>query len=325
MIRKLTEPQEFVGQHTTDARQVGDYLHIRHTYTSDELERLGIDHVFREEIHPVPPTASDEEISQFVNTPTTSQNYTMSLVHEDDVSTFDKIRINGTEVSAQSFRQWNVVKAEKNNNTQTSNVDYRQASYEDWASKEIDTRYQSYDPINLIWSDAFPEGSRLILKVSDKMHSTGWNEPCPISSDLYVNIGGTWKKQDKHYVDNFGSICHQYHVRAWQINADSVIGSAHKEHDGYKLPRERIDILHISSSGPNVLERNAVGYGIVYHSLSGFDTAEDEAAGEFTGSCWSVAKDSVYLGNQYTRKTFKNNILENTARNDGYATVIRCS
>ncbi len=324
-IEKLTEPQEFVGRHTTDARQIGDYLYVRHTYTSDELGHLGIDRVFREEVHPIPAAASGEEISQFVNTSTTSENYTMSLVHGDDVSTFDKMRINGTEISAQSFQQWNIVKAEKTVSTQINNVDYWPVSHEDWASKKSGHAYQSYDPINLIWSDTVSGSETLMSKVSSKMQRAGWDDIC-LSTDLYVNIGGTWTKQDKHYIDQFGPLpCFQYHIRAWEIDGNSMIGSAHKEDAGIKLPFERIDLRHTYRSGPSHTERDISTMLGGYHSLTGFDVAEDEAAGEFAGGCWSVAKDSHYLGNQYTRETIRNGGVENTASNNGYATVIRCS
>ena len=68
MMKKLTEPQEFAGQDTADAGRIGDYLYVRHTYASDELENLGIDHVFCKEVLPIPSAASDEEVSRFVDT-----------------------------------------------------------------------------------------------------------------------------------------------------------------------------------------------------------------------------------------------------------------
>ncbi len=134
-----------------------------------------------------------------------------------------------------------------------------------------------------------------------------------------------WTEQDRHYFDNTGGLCDQYHIRAWEINHDSMIGSAHEEDLNFKLPWDSIDIQHISSSGPDYTEYDIFTYGGLYHSLKGFDSAEDEVAGGFSGSCWSTAQDSHYLGNQYTRKTVKNDIVENTAYNDGYATVISCS
>ncbi len=131
--------------------------------------------------------------------------------------------------------------------------------------------------------------------------------------------------QDEHYIDYLGGICNQYHIRAWEISNSSMIGSAHKEVTNIKFPWDSIDIQHIYSSGPNYTEYDIDTILGLYHSLSGFDSAEDEAAGEFSGSCWSTAQDSHHLGNQYPRNTIKNDTVENTAHNDGYATVISCS
>ena len=111
----------------------------------------------------------------------------------------------------------------------------------------------------------------------------------------------------------------------WEINNNSVIGSAHEEDMNYKYPWDQIDIQHISTSGPNYTEYDVGTKGGLYHSLQGFDSGEDEAAGEFTGGCWSSSKDSHYMGNSYTRNTIKNDVTENSAYNDGYATVINCS
>jgi len=324
MISRLTDPPEFVGQYTTDARQIGDYLYVKHIYSSDGLEHLGVDHIFREEVFPIPPTASDEDIARFVDSPTGNSNHTMSLVHGDDVSTFDRIRIGDTEVSSQAFQQWEIVR--EGDSLGPTNVSYTTVSHvEDWASKESDNVYQSYDPINLIWSDTVPGSASLKSKVDSKMNSSGWDEDCLYSSSLHINIGGTWTSQHEHYTDNLWGLCNQYHIRAWEINNDSMIGSAHEEVLRFKHWDERVDTRHISDSGPNYLEFNTAPFIVVYHSLTGFDSAEDEAAGEFTGGCWDVEANSHNLGNQYTRKTLKEGTVQDTAHNNGYATVISCS
>ncbi len=87
----------------------------------------------------------------------------------------------------------------------------------------------------------------------------------------------------------------------------------------YKSYWDRIDIQHISTSGPNYTEYNIGTFGGLYHSLQGFDSGEDEATGEFTGGCWSSSKDSHNMGNSYTRNTIKKGVTENSAYNDGYA------
>ncbi len=134
VILRQIEPQEFVGQHTTDVRPICSYLYVKYTYSSDGLEHMGIDHVFREEVLPIPDTVSNEDVSRFGDDPVTSQNYTLNLIHGDDISAFDRILVDGAEVSTHMFQQWEIVKTERDD-TQPTNMSYRQVSHtEDWAS-----------------------------------------------------------------------------------------------------------------------------------------------------------------------------------------------
>ena len=84
---------------------IGSYLYVKYAYSSDGLEHLGIDHVFREEVLPIPDTVSNEGVSRFGDDPVTRHNYTLDLIHGDDVSAFDRILADGAEVSTQVFQQ----------------------------------------------------------------------------------------------------------------------------------------------------------------------------------------------------------------------------
>lgn len=329
-VTKIDKPTtEFVGTLKTESRQIGDFLYIKETYSSDELQHHNVDHIYREEIVPIPEDVNEQTIREFTSKPVIVENKKFDLIHEDEVAKIQKFqneKNKGMPLSA--YQQWKIVGIEDKSSVKKVVYDPKitfTTHLENWASKKDGSAYLDYDPINLIWTDTISGGNNLITKVNDRIVSQGWNDSCVYSSDLWINISGTWTKQTKHFIDNTGGTCNQYHVRAWAINNDLVIGSAHKEVLGYKAPWEQVDIQHISTSGPNYWEYNIGTAGGYYHILTGFDTSEDEAAGEFSGSCWSVSKDSHWMNNVYTRNTYKDSTLEGSAYNDGYATAISCS
>ncbi len=325
LVKKKVEPKEFTGDYKIKTKKIGSYLLTTYTYSSDELTHLGVDYLVREEIQPISAELTSEDIDKTTKTPKETKFHKMKFVHGDDVDTFDKIQDGDAEYSAQVFQKWDIVKSKSND--KPKKVNYRLVSHvEDWASKNSGSAYHSYDPINLIWSDTASSGGSLLSKVNTEMSNSGWNDWCVHSNDLYINISGTWTKQDEHYIDQNGFFpCDQFHVRAWEINYNSVIGSAHEEDPKSSIWTDIIDIEHISTSGPNYTEYDTLPNGGFYHGLVGFDSSEDEATGEFTGGCWSSSKDSHSMGNEYTRKYIRNGNLESTAYNDGYATVINCS
>ena len=324
MIKKKIQSKEFVGDYETKTRKIESYLYVTHTYSSDELKHYGIDHVYREEIFPIIDEMTKETVTDLTKKPKVKKSHKMNLIHGDDPLSFDRIRNGDSEFSVQAFQEWKIAKVQSND--KPKNVGYRFVSHvEDWASKS-DSVYLSHDPVNLIWSDTVSGGSTLLSKVNTEMSGSGWNDLCVYSSDLYINIDGTWTAQDRHHIDNKSGVCNQFHLCVWEINSNLVIGSAHEENLRFKDPSDQLDIQHISASGPNYTEYNYPAFAfIAYHSLEGFDSAEDEAADEFTGGCWSSSKDSHDMGNMYTRKMIKNGVIEDIAYNDGYATVINCS
>jgi len=331
LVEKIAEPTEFVGTLTSDSKQIGSFLYVKHTYTSDELNLHNVDHVYREEIIPIDKQMTQQGLAEITSAPKVTESHKMSLVHEDEVSKIDKIQRGGDTISSETYQQWKIVGIQNDDTTSTKQIVFNQPSIklithiEDWASKKNGSVYVSHDPINLIWTDTKSTGGDLLSKIDSRISSQGWNDWCA-SSDLYINISGTWTKQDEHFRDRIGFIpCNQFHVRAWEINSDLVVGSAHKETTKTVFWYNVVDIEHLSATGPSVWELDILPWGGAYHSLNGFDSAEDEAAGEFSGTCWSTSKDSHYMNNIYTRQYYKNNVLDDSAYNDGYATEILCS
>lgn len=321
--------KEFIGTLKTETRQIGDFLYVKHTFFSDGLRHHNVDHIYLEEIAPIPKDIDEKTLQKYISEPVVTKNKKFELIHEDEyhkLQEFQNEKNSGTPIS--TYQQWNVV---GENSSFVRNVLYDPtilfASHtENWASKKNSNVYSHYDPINLIWSDGIDDKNKLIKKVKERLASRGWNDSCGYATDLWINISGVWTKQTAHFFDNIGGgFCDQYHIRAWAVDDDLVIGSAHEEYLEYKWPWEQVDIQHISTTGPNFTEYDIGTVGGYYHLLKGFDSAEDEAAEEFSESCWNNSKDYHWMNNEYTRKTFKNNAVQGSAYNDGYATVINCT
>lgn len=325
--------KEFVGSLQTEARQIGNLLYVKYVYTSDELRHHhNVDHIYREEIRPIPEGASEEDIRNFTSgRPQVAEDRRFNLIHEDESHRLRAFQdANSGGMPTNTYQQWKVVGVDTGAfvlNTLFYDPQALLAGHtENWASKKESNAYLAYDPINLIWTDTSDDDGDLITKVTERIEGRGWDGFCIYSTDLWLNVDGEWMRQTEHFIDSiFGPTCDQYHVRAWAVSDDRVLGSGHEEYLGYKAPWERLDIQHVSATGPNYTEYDAGTYGGFYHLLKGFESAEEEAAEEFSGSCWTTSEDFHWLNNEYTRKTFKNDILEGTAYNDGYATVMNCS
>ncbi len=319
--------KKFTGTLTTEARQVGDYLHVKYVYSSDELKHYNVDHIYRETITQIPANMSKETIREYTSELRIVENQKFDLIHEGDI---DKLQAfqdeNSDGIPTGSYQQWKIKGMENKPVTRVlydSGITYT-SSFPNWAAKQDGSVYREHDPVNLVWQDTVSSGGDLMGKIKSRMDSRGWNGLCP-SGHLWLNVNGVWALPDEEfkYATSFFTPCDQYHIRAWTFNDDLVLGAAHDE-DFEIIGAQLVDYHHMSNTGPDRWDRDVWEWG-AFHVVKGFETAEDEAAGEFTGSCWRYSRDSMPLNNEYTRYTYVSDVLVGTAYNNGDATVITCS
>ena len=146
------------------------------------------------------------------------------------------------------------------------------------------------DPINIIF-----EGNLTLQDVVNHLHNMGWSRVkrfllWPEASDLFLP-GDHTRKQDEQRIFPIiparpANLLVRYHVRLWQLDSDSIIGSVHYETAQLFPPKHRV--------------------------LS-FERAEQLVANDFSWSgSWKVQVKAHPLNNSTATPAYHN----------GYATLI---
>lgn len=307
-----------------------DHSHTTYVFTSNELKNkygystmIRVDEHHLQEGESAPPDVRKVE-----------ENVRMKIVHESEVDKLDRYqRVKNNGIPMDSYLQWSIVEP-VNQDIDTENsivspvlallrflgiLQPAEATHvEAWAHKSA--AYSPYDPINIIITDEENVSTDVLGDAGSKLNGNGWSSAsgCLYASDLYVLIGGTYKKQTIHHFKYPPFDCDGDHIRLWRINADLAIGAAHSE----VKHAEWGDIRHIG--GLNTWEDN-VFFG---HRVTSFESGETSVKNTFDLSsltCWDTLPNNHLMSNAYTREYWNNarTVFYGSAISGQYATEIQ--